>query len=211
MEIPDNISLTTVLAAYGALVSTIVFLWNIRKDLRYQGRLHISATWKISLTMAEGGALVHPKKTLVTVTNRGRRACTIAHVGVIHNPGRLRWSLRWLIPPTGSFVGDVIEGLPKRVEYEEAWSTEFDWKTFFMIPYGGHVAFFAEDTLGRRAFTRRYHVDQFKDPAFEDESELPVAIDDELRAELNRYKPRLPKSFSDRSDMSEPSRKLNWR
>lgn len=95
--------------------------------------------------------------------------------------------MRFLFRPAGHRMAELpIEGLPKRLEYEDVWSGVLDWRSFFLIPYGEMIALYAEDTLGRRAFTRRIKVDELKDPDFEDERELPYTIDDDLRAELVR-------------------------
>lgn len=180
---------TTILAIYGAFVSTVVFLWNLRKDLRDRGRLSLSVEYEIPFV--EGGFQKQPKKTTLKVVNKGRRACTLHEVGIIYSPtflgeiGRRAFSYNRSNNKPPDFMANVaVDGLPNRLEYEDVWIAQLGWKSFYLIPYGGKVAFYAEDTLGRRAFTKRLKVDQFKDPDFEDESELPYTVDDKLRHDL---------------------------
>lgn len=185
---------TTIIAIYGAIVSTIVFFWNIRKDLRDRGRLSISVEMEIHFEPVETGFQKQPKTIILKVLNNGRRACTLQAVGLIHRPaffGEIARRILACNPARGTSDNNAlmqlsiaVEGLPKRLEYEEIWTGQFDWKSLYFIPYGEKVVFYAEDTLGNRAFTKRFKVDQFKDPDFEHEDELSCTIDDEFRQKL---------------------------
>lgn len=189
----DLNQLTTIIAIYGAIVSTSVFLWNLRKDLRDRGRLSISVEIEICLMPVEAGFQRQPKKIVLRVVNRGRRDCTLLGVGLVHRPtffGEITRRIFARNPGLGVSGDNTLtrvfagEGLPKRLEYEELWTGHLDWKSLYLIPYGEKVAFYAEDTLGNRAFTKRFEVDQFKDPDFENEDELPYTVDDDFREKL---------------------------
>lgn len=185
---------TTLIAIYGAVVSTFVFLWNLRKDLRDRGRLSISVEMEIHLAPVETGFQKQPKKIVIKVLNNGRRACTLQVVGLVHRPtffgeiARRAFFYNQKRRTSGNNVlmqiPPAIGGLPKRLEYEEVVTGHIDWKSLYLIPCGEKIAFYAEDTLGNRAFTKRFKVDLFKDPDFENEDELPYIVDDELREKL---------------------------
>jgi hypothetical protein len=72
-------TLTTILAVWGAIVSTSVALWNIRRDLLDRGRLHIlcyiGVTRGLSPDEDAGRRLVYH------VTNTGRRPIVVTHLG----------------------------------------------------------------------------------------------------------------------------------
>lgn len=76
-----NVELTTFLAIWGAFVSTLVFGWNLYRDLTDRGSLHVSP----SVSQLVGGALVprtEPRRIIhLRITNRGRRQLWITNVG----------------------------------------------------------------------------------------------------------------------------------
>lgn len=190
----------TLIAIYGAVVATGALVWTIRKDLRDRGRIAISVAIETRIMVGHDSYDKYPKKTLIRVINKGRRPCTLQEIGFIssptlfgelarrvfrYNPGHRssdRNALAAIVP-----IGD---SLPKRIEYEDSWTGEIDWMSLYLVPYGESIAFYAEDTLGRRAFTRRLKVDLFKDPDFENEDDLPYAIDEDLRRQLQSSRDR---------------------
>lgn len=183
--------LTTLIAVYAAVVSTLVFVWNLRKDFKDRGKMAIAVSLQMQIAVGQNILTKLPKRTLIRVVNQGRRACTLRAIGLVRRPSMFGWSMRLLFHLARNRTNELsLGGLPKRLEYEELWSGEVDWKSFYLTPYGQKVAFYAEDTLGRRAFTGRLNVDDFKDPDFEDESELPYTVDEKYRAELNRHRPK---------------------
>lgn len=185
---PD-ITLTGILSIYGAIVSTIVLAWNLRKDLRDRGRMSISVVTEVSVLVGDKKLSVSPNVTKIKVVNRGRRACTIQAVGIVENStvfggiGRRLFGLK--MRPINSRRDSPHEihfaELPKRLEYEEVWIGKTDWQPFYLIKHENRVSFYVEDTLGRCSFTKRFKATSFKDPSFEDESQLPYTIDQEVR------------------------------
>ena len=70
---------TTVLAVWGAVLSTISLAWNIRRDLFDRGKLEVVCY--LATIQSEGG---RPDSTLYLVyrvTNVGRRAVVVTHLG----------------------------------------------------------------------------------------------------------------------------------
>ena len=148
----------------------------------------ISAAVELQIAIGDGKLSKSPKRTLVRVVNRGRRACTLGSIGLVRKTSFIGSYMRRLFRPRDRLTELHLNGLPKRLEYEEVWTGVLDWKSFYLVPYGEKVAFYAEDTLGRRGFTGRIRVDDLKDPDFENEGELPYTIDEKVRNELTRYK-----------------------
>lgn len=71
--------LTTVLATYGAIVSTGAVLWNIYRDLADQGRLRVHCF--IGFIVAPGIGTDGTKRLFFNVTNVGRRPIMVTQVG----------------------------------------------------------------------------------------------------------------------------------
>jgi len=182
-------SATTALAIYGALVGTASLLWTIRKDFRDRGQLHIEEEIQTTIVV---GAPPRPKTVRLIVTNRGRRALTLLEVGVMNSSGLSGFIRGWLFlrsfsvssQPNDPVATIVTKNLPARLEYEDVWFGDLDWKSFYLIPYDGKVVLYAKDTLGNFAFTRRRSVSYYKDPEFENEDELPYTVDASLREQL---------------------------
>src|SRR4051812_12321729 len=75
--------LTTALAAWGALLSTLLAIWNIQKDLRDRGRLRVEAYLAEWLEKDdETGEHVTKYEVEIIVTNVGRRSVTLQSLGV---------------------------------------------------------------------------------------------------------------------------------
>jgi hypothetical protein len=73
-----NISFTSVLAAYGALVSTVAVLWNVFRDVTDRGKLRVHCYLGKIVT----GSTIDPRTYLIyQVTNVGRRAAVVTNVG----------------------------------------------------------------------------------------------------------------------------------
>jgi hypothetical protein len=79
-----NISLTAVLAVYGALLSSLVFGWNLYRDLTNRGKLKVSC-W-IGQRIIEGGPEDSKDYLVYTVTNVGRQPILVTHVGGTTKP-----------------------------------------------------------------------------------------------------------------------------
>jgi hypothetical protein len=71
--------LTTVLATYGAIVSTGAVLWNIYRDLTDGGRLRVDCF--IGFMALPGVGADHTYKLFFGVTNVGRRPIMVTKVG----------------------------------------------------------------------------------------------------------------------------------
>jgi hypothetical protein len=73
------LSVTTVLAIWGAVLSTVAILWNVRRDVRDRGALRVHAYVG---TFLDGVGAPDPQPKLVfNVTNVGRRAVVVSCIG----------------------------------------------------------------------------------------------------------------------------------
>ena len=71
--------MTTFLAIWGAVVSTIAILWNIRRDLSDRGKVRVLCYLGV---LRGGDGPPDPRTHLVYhVTNVGRRAVVVTHIG----------------------------------------------------------------------------------------------------------------------------------
>ena len=87
-------SVTTVLAVWGALVSTAAMAWNIARDLNDRGRLRVTcyiAEIKGSIDPADQGS-----KLAYNVVNTGRRPILVTHIG-----GAIRKDAHFMITTRG--------------------------------------------------------------------------------------------------------------
>jgi len=75
----ENISLTTVLALYGALVSSIVFGWNLYRDLTNKGKLRVHCF--IGRAIIPGQPLDENEYLVYNVTNVGRQPIMVTDIG----------------------------------------------------------------------------------------------------------------------------------
>lgn len=71
-----DIDITTGLALYGALLSTIVFLWNLRRNLRDRAKLIVEADHHVLI-----GPLHRDHKLGIKMVNKGRRPLTVVASG----------------------------------------------------------------------------------------------------------------------------------
>lgn len=69
-ELIANAPLTTFIAIYAAIVSTAVFVWTLRKDLRDRGNLTISVSWELQIAVGDNELSRSPKRTLVRRQSR---------------------------------------------------------------------------------------------------------------------------------------------
>jgi hypothetical protein len=72
-------TVTTFLAVWGAVVSTIAIIWNIRRDLADRGKLRVICY--IGQTMGGSAAEDAKRRLVYYVTNTGRRPILVTHIG----------------------------------------------------------------------------------------------------------------------------------
>ena len=78
MEAGNGVSLTALIAIYGALVSTFVLGWNVYRDLTDKGKLKVHCYIGNVVTLAG----TSPVDYLVySVTNVGRKPILVTHLG----------------------------------------------------------------------------------------------------------------------------------
>ena len=76
--------MTTFLAVWGAVLSTIAVLWNIRRDLTDRGKLQVICYLG---TVVGETPPDHRTHLVYNVTNCGRRAAVVTHVGGLNKKG----------------------------------------------------------------------------------------------------------------------------
>jgi len=82
LDLTPNETLTLMVAAYAALVSTFVFGWDAYKWLNQGPKVRISAQTGMKVV---GGGVVDPKTYIsVTAVNCGDRATTITNMGFLY-------------------------------------------------------------------------------------------------------------------------------
>ena len=75
----EGISLTTALAFYGALLSSILFGWNLYRDLTNKGKLRIH--FFIGKGFIPGQPLDENEYLVYSLTNVGRQPMMVIHIG----------------------------------------------------------------------------------------------------------------------------------
>jgi hypothetical protein len=94
----NTVSLTTVLAVYGSLVSTAAVFWNIYSSLQDRAKLKVRLSLKRIVTRSDGRpfaiapdhAAAGNGKVLgyVSITNIGRRPVNVTGVGAVRDDGQ---------------------------------------------------------------------------------------------------------------------------
>ena len=79
MESVDQLNITTLIAAYSAFVATFVLGWNVFRDLTDKGKLKVHCY--IGNLIFPGGPTDNKDYLVYSVTNVGRRAVLVTHVG----------------------------------------------------------------------------------------------------------------------------------
>jgi len=96
-------ALTTFLAVWGAIVSTVVIIWNIRRDLVDRGRLRVTCYFG---QLRSGVEPEDPRTYLFYhVTNTGRRPVVVTHIG-----GAIRKDRHFMINPRGQMPRTLQPG-----------------------------------------------------------------------------------------------------
>jgi hypothetical protein len=156
--------MTTFLAIWGAILSTILAFWNIYKDVRDRANLRVEAylsEW--TEKNEETDETEFKYEVEITLTNVGRRPIIVTDVGVGSN-SRLLYLWRrlpaWLrlhrSRPKGFYEATFACGkaVPRRLEPGEFVSIKRD-NLFFLKKDSGCNVLFALDSLGRYYFLPR--------------------------------------------------------
>jgi len=77
-------TVTLLLAVWGAFIGTVNLLWNIRRDLRDRGRLHVLCY--IGQTRGGSAGEDARRRLVYHVTNTGRRPIVVTHLGGAWSP-----------------------------------------------------------------------------------------------------------------------------
>ena len=134
---------TLMLAIYGAGLSTLVFIWNIIKDLSDKGKLKVNCYVGEKYSIDVG---LDPKKYLIyQVTNEGKKPIVVTHIGGTKKDKEF-----------SEFVYGSAK-LPKRLEPGE-YIIE-DNITDLTVLKEGLIAIWAKDSLGK---TYKLDKKQFK-------------------------------------------------
>jgi len=72
-------TVTIILAIWGAIVSTIVIIWNIYNSLKDKGKLKVDCY--IGNQVIEGVGIVKKQLLVWNITNIGKREIIISHIG----------------------------------------------------------------------------------------------------------------------------------
>lgn len=152
--------MTTFLAIWGAILSTLLALWNIYKDFRDRGNIRVEAylsEWDEK--DEESRELVRKYEVEIILTNVGRRPILVHSVGVGAGKGMALYIWRRLpprlrlhrSPPNGFYeaILDVEGRLPARLDSEEFISIKRG--NLLFLENSQHV-FFVLDSVGRYYF-----------------------------------------------------------
>lgn len=93
--------LTRLVAWWGAILSTTVFLWDIYKWKTSGPRLKVNISANMQYFEQGTGGLDDKKYIVLNVSNVGQRLTTITHVGMQYFESKMRQILR---KPTNSFI-----------------------------------------------------------------------------------------------------------
>ncbi len=75
----ESWSTTTILAIYGAVLSTIVMIWNIIREITNRGRLRVTVT--LAEIFSAGVGRIATDKLWYKVTNVGRQPIWLSQIG----------------------------------------------------------------------------------------------------------------------------------
>ena len=157
-------TLTTILALWGAVLSTFLAIWNIYKDIRDRGNVRVEAElseW--DEPDDDTGELVVKYEVEIILTNIGRRPAIVRSIGVGRESGLLLFIWRRLPPrlrlnqkpPKGYFEAIFNDDgrLPKRLEPGDFISIKRDNLKF--LEGSEYSVLFATDSLGHYYFLRK--------------------------------------------------------
>jgi hypothetical protein len=144
-------AVTTFLAIWGALLSTVLAAWNIYKDIRDRGNIRVEAyltQWEEK--DEETGKSATEYEVEITLTNIGRRPVIVTSVGARESRGLKSKGF-------SEIYFDVRRILPKRLDAGEFVSLERD-ELFFLVD-SKYDRLFARDSLGRYYFLPKAELD----------------------------------------------------
>jgi hypothetical protein len=147
-------AVTTFLAIWGALLSTVLAAWNIYKDIRDRGNIRVEAyltEWEEK--DEETGKLDTKYEVEITLTNIGRRPVIVTSIGVRRDSRRLK-------SRGFSEMYFDVRILPKSLDPGEFVSIERD-KLFFLVD-SEYDRLFARDSLGRYYFLPKAELDRMR-------------------------------------------------
>jgi hypothetical protein len=104
-------TVTRVLAAWGAVVSTIAIIWNIRRDLADRGKLRVVCY--IGQVVGGLGPEDSQPKLVYNVTNTGRHPILVTHIGGAFSKDR-----HFMVPTRGPMPRTLQPG-EYLLEYSE--------------------------------------------------------------------------------------------
>jgi hypothetical protein len=155
--------MTTLLAIWGAILSTVLAVWNIYKDIRDRGNVRVEAylgEW--TERDDDTGELLFKYEVETTLTNIGRRPVFVMAVGVGCNSPllalwrRLPVALRLHRRLPKGFLEAIFEvngALPKRIDPGEFISIKRENLFFLKSSHGAdYNVLFATDSLGKYYF-----------------------------------------------------------
>lgn len=104
-------TVTTFLAIWGAVVSTIAIIWNIRRDLADRGKLHVVCYR--GHTVGDSTAGDAKLRLVYNVTNTGRRPILVTHIG-----GAFTKESHFIVPTRGQ-MPRMLQPTEYLLEYSE--------------------------------------------------------------------------------------------
>ena len=96
-------TLTKILAVWGAVVSTIAIIWNIRRDFGDRGKLRVLCY--IGRLVGGGGPEDPELKLVYNVINTGRQPIVVTHIG-----GALSKEKHFIVPTRGTMPRTLQSG-----------------------------------------------------------------------------------------------------
>lgn len=118
--------LTTILAVWGALLSTAAIAWNVGRDLTDRGRLWVSCYFALLM-----GGVDRPDdrvKLVYNVTNTGRRPMVVSNIGgTLHKPTQFVINCRGPLPRNlqpGDYFLEYIDDLPDFHKVTALWAVD---------------------------------------------------------------------------------------
>ncbi len=124
----SNPTITLVVAAYGAILSTLVFAWNLYRDLSDRGKLRVKV--ELRDVIGPGVGVLQKDQIAFMITNVGKRAVWVTTIGG-HYPGGgfliavPTHTLPFKLEPGQEMIELVAPGQvdPKRVRRIGAWDS----------------------------------------------------------------------------------------
>jgi hypothetical protein len=154
--------MTTFLAVWGAVVSTLLAIWSIHKDLRDRGNVRVEAYLSIvDETDEETRETKYKYDVEITLTNIGSRSVIVTSVGA---GTKGQWRLLRFGLKSGKGWSRMffdIRIFPKRLEPGEFVSITRD-NLYFLKEKSACDYLFAMDSLGRYYFLPKADLDRMR-------------------------------------------------